>query len=168
MATPNCFFKWFSNNITQKASLAHLVGTHVEKRGSTHRELQSQLGDAKRLWLYAQSVVSDQRALSASLTEAESNSRCCESEAKEAVERAARVEAERYVARREASIARIDVDAAGIARAVVEFELARVQHALAFSEEAKRKEEYEVSRMAVERVSLLLDLGTSKDEMSAL
>ena len=84
------------------------------------------------------------------MTEVESNSRRCESETKEAVESAARVEAGRDVARREASIASIDVDAARIARAVVEFELARVQHALAVSEEAKRKEEYEVSRLAVE------------------
>ena len=60
-----------------------------------------------------------------------------------------RVEAERDVAHHEASIARIDVDAAGIARAVVESELARVQHALEVSEEARRKVEYEVSHLAV-------------------
>ena len=102
------------------------------------------------------------------MTKAESNSRRCKSEAKEAIEKAARVEAERDVAHHEASIARIDFNAAGIARAVVESELARVQHALAVSEEARRKVEYEVSHLAVERVSLLLDLGTSNDEISAL
>ena len=32
MATPNRFFKWFSNK-QQKASLAHRVETHVEKHG---------------------------------------------------------------------------------------------------------------------------------------
>ena len=78
------------------------------------------------------------------------------------------LEAERDVAHRKASVARIDVDAGRIARAAVESELARVQHALAVSEEAKRKKEYEVSRLSIERVSLLLEFGTSKDEMSAL
>ena len=47
-------------------------------------------------------------------------------------------------------------------------ELVRVQNALAVSEEARRKAEDEVSHLAVERVSLLLELGTSKDELSAL
>ena len=53
-------------------------------------------------------------------------------------------------------------------RAKVESELARVQSALPVSEEARRKAEYEASCLAIERVSLLLELGTSKDEMSAL
>ena len=36
MATPNRFFlKWFSNNNTLKASLAHRVGTRTLKSGST-------------------------------------------------------------------------------------------------------------------------------------
>ena len=35
-------------------------------------------------------------------------------------------------------------------------------------EEARRKAEDEASLLAVERVSLLLELGTSKDEVSAL
>ena len=47
-------------------------------------------------------------------------------------------------------------------------ELARVQNALAVSEEARRKAEDEASRLAVERVSLLLELETSKDDVSAL
>ena len=54
------------------------------------------------------------------------------------------------------------------ARAKVESELARVLNALAVSEEARRKADDEASRLATERVSLLLELGTSKDEMSAL
>ena len=77
-------------------------------------------------------------------------------------------EAERDATRNEASIACMDADVAGSAKAKVEFELARVQNALAVSEEAKRKAEDKASRLAVERVSLLLDLGTSKDEVSAL
>ena len=36
------------------------------------------------------------------------------------------------------------------------------------SEEARQKAEDEVSRLSVERVSLLLELGISKDELSAL
>ena len=118
--------------------------------------------------LYAQSVVSDHRKLSASLVEAESSSWRWENEAKESVEKGARAEVERDAARHDASIACMDADAAGSARAKVEFELARVQNALAVAEEVRRKAEDEASRLAVERVSLLLELGTSKEEMSAL
>ena len=52
-----------------------------------HREFQARLRDAERLRLYAQSAFSDQKALSASLMEAESNSRLSELEAREAMER---------------------------------------------------------------------------------
>ena len=55
--------------------------------------------------------------------EAEASSWRWESEAKEAVERVVRVEAERDVASHEASMARLDAKAAGSA---VESELARV------------------------------------------
>ena len=120
--------------------------------------------------------------------EVEANSRCWESEAKESVERAVRTKAERDIVRHEASMARLDAEAAGSARAQVESELARVQHALATSEDARhkgeseltgvqhalatsekaqRKAEDEVSRLADERVSLLLELGANKDELSA-
>ena len=51
----------------------------------------------------------------------------------------ARAEAERDVARHDASMTRMDVDAAGSARAKVESELARVQTALAVADEARRK-----------------------------
>ena len=64
-------------------------------------------------------------------------------------------------------MARMDADATGSVRAKVESELDRVQNALAVSKEARRKTEDEASRLAVERVSLLLELGTSKDEVSA-
>ena len=56
----------------------------------------------------------------------------------------------------------------GSARAKVESELARVQNALAVVEEARRKAEDEASRLAIEQVSLLIKLGTSKDEVSVL
>ena len=106
--------------------------------------------------------------LSASLAEVESRSQRWEKEAKESVEKVARVEAERDAAHHEASMARMDAYAVGSAKAKVESELARVQNALSVAEEAKRKAEDEASRLAIERVSLLLELETSKDEMFAL
>ena len=50
----------------------------------------------------------------------------------------------------------------------MESELVRVQNALAVSEEARRKVEDEASRLAIEPVSLLLELETSKDEVSTI
>ena len=132
-----------------------------------HREFQSQLRDAERLRLYAQSTVSDHRALSASLAETESRSRWWEKEAKEGVEKVAQAKAEIDASRHKASMARMDADAARSARMQVESELVRVQNALAVSEEARRKAKDEASRLAVEPVSLLLELETSKDEVSA-
>ena len=65
-------------------------------------------------------------------------------------------------------MSRMDADAAGNARARAEFELARVQNALAATEEARRKVYNEVSHLTNERVSLLLELGTYNDEISAI
>ena len=53
------------------------------------------------------------------------------------------------------------------ARQKGESELTGVQHALAASEEARRKAEDEANCLADEQVSLLLELGASKDELSA-
>ena len=50
----------------------------------------------------------------------------------------------------------------------MESELARVQNALAVSEEARKKVEDKANHLAVERISLLLELGTSKDEVSTI
>ena len=108
---------------------------------------------------------SHHKALSASLVEAESSSRCWEKEAKEGVEKVARAKAEKDAARYEASMARMDAAAAGSVRTQVESEFTKVQNALAVSEEARWKAE-EASRLAVERVSLLLELETYKDEVS--
>ena len=69
--------------------------------------------------------------------EAESNSRHWELEAKEAVERAVRIKVVRDAACHEVAMAQLDTEAAGSARAQVEFELARVQHTLVASEDAK-------------------------------
>ena len=105
-------------------------------------------------------IVSDHRALSASLAEAESNSQCWENEAKESVEKMARAEAERDAARHNASMTCMDANAVGSTRAKVESELSRVQNALAVAEEPRQKEEDEANRLADERVSLLLELET--------
>ena len=121
-----------------------------------------------RLHFYAQLVVSGHRALSSSLAEAESSSQHREKEVKEGVEKVARAEVERDSACHEASMARRDAVAAGNSRTQVESKLARVQNALAFFEEARRKAEDEASRLAAERVSLLLELGTCKDEVAAI
>ena len=77
----------------------------------------------------------------------------------------ARAEAERDAAHYDASMARMDADVAGSAKAKVESELARVQNALAVAEEARRKVEEEASCLDDERVSLLLELGSCKDEL---
>ena len=57
---------------------------------------------------------------------------------------------------------------AGSAKAKVESEFSRVQNALAVAEKARWKAEDEASLLADERVSLLLELGTCKDEVSAI
>ena len=97
----------------------------------------------------------------------ESRSRWWEKEAKEDVEKVSQAKAEKDSARHEASMARMDADAAGSARMQVESELVRVQNALAVSEEARRKAKDEASCLAVKPVSLLLELETSMDEVSA-
>ena len=65
-------------------------------------------------------------------------------------------------------MARMDATVAGSAMTQVESELARVQNAPTVSKEARRKAEDKASRLAAERVSLLLELGTYKDEVSAI
>ena len=106
--------------------------------------------------------------LSASLAEVESRSQRWEKEAKEGVEKMARAKAKRDSARHEASMARTNADAEQSARVKVESKLVRVQNALAVLEKVRWKVEDEANRLTVERVSLILELGTSKDEMSAL
>ena len=63
-----------------------------------HQKFQTRLRDAKRLRLYAQSIVSDHKVLSVSLVKAESSSRRWGNEARRSVERMARAKAERDVA----------------------------------------------------------------------
>ena len=80
----------------------------------------------------------------------------------------ARAEAGRDAARYETSMARMDATATGSARTQVKFELARVQNALVVAKEARWKAKDEAIRLAVEQVSLLLELGTCKDEVSTI
>ena len=50
----------------------------------------------------------------------------------------------------------------------MEFELARVQNDQKVAKEARRKVDDKASRLANKRVSLLLELGTCKDVVSAI
>ena len=65
-------------------------------------------------------------------------------------------------------MASMDVVGAGNAQAKVESELAKVQNALAAVKEARCKADDEICHLADERVSLLLKLGTCKEEVSAI
>ena len=75
-----------------------------------HHDFELWLRDAERLRLFVQLRLSDQEALDASLKEAQHSSRRWELEAKEAMERAVRTEAERDVARHEAAMARLEIE----------------------------------------------------------
>ena len=88
-----------------------------------HHDFELRLRDAERLWLFVQLRFSDQEALDASLKEAQNSSRCWELEAKEAVERAVWVEAEREAARHEATMARLEIEAMSGAQSQIEVEL---------------------------------------------
>ena len=111
-----------------------------------------------------------------------------ELEAKEFAKKAARAEAERDAARHEEAMAKLQIEGAVNTRAQVESELARVQRALAVEEdaclkaesergvtqealavagEAYRKAEEENNRLADERLALVMELGTIKDDFAA-
>ena len=80
----------------------------------------------------------------------------------------ARAEVERDVARYEGLMARMDVVAAGSPKTQVESELAKVQNALAVSKEANWKADDDASRLATERVSMLLKPETCQDYVSTI
>ena len=124
-----------------------------------------------------------------SLKEAELACRGLELKAKESAKRAARAEAERDAARHEAMMAKLEIEGVVNTRAHIESELARVQRALAVAKsarlkaeserevakkalslagEAYTKAEEENNRLTNERISLILELGTIKDDFSAL
>ena len=154
-----------------------------------HHEFKLWLRDVERLRLYVQSGMVERETQSASLKEAELMCRDLELEAKESVEKAAQVEAERDAARHEAAMAKLQIEGAVNTRAQVESELSRVQRALAVAENARlkaefergvaqealavageacRKAEDENSRLADERLALVMELGTIKDDFTAL
>ena len=84
-------------------------------------------------------------------------------------------EKERDEAKKEAQVARLAAFVAGDAKAKPYGDLTRVQDALAATEEArviveeaKRKAKAKVARLEVMQTSLLLEIGTAKDEVSSL
>ena len=153
-----------------------------------HHEFELRLRDAERLRLYVQSGMAERETHSVSLKEAELTCRCLELEAKESAENAARAEAERDAALHEAVMAKLQFEGAVNTRAQVESELARVQHALAVAENARlraesergvaqealavageacKKAKEENSSLADERLALVMELGTIKDDFAA-
>ena len=87
--------------------------------------------------------------MDASLKEVQLTAQRWELEAKEAADKAARVEAERDAARHETVIARLETEAAGNSRAQVELELTRVQCALTTVEGVKAESELDSARQAL-------------------
>ena len=104
------------------------------------------------------------------------------------MDRAARAEADRDAARHEATMERLETDAAGRARAQMDSELTQVQCALTVSEgvrlkvkseldsiqqalsaarEAYRKAEEETCHLKDERLSLIMELEAHKEELTA-
>ena len=153
-----------------------------------HREFVNRLRDVERLRLYVQSGLSTQESFDASLKEAQLNARRWELEAKEVVDKAARAEAEGDATRHETVMARLETKAAGSAREQMESELTRVQcalttskggrlkaeseldyvyQALAVGKEACRKAEEEICRLTDERLSLIMEVGADKEELTA-
>ena len=154
-----------------------------------HHEFELWLRDAERLRLYVQSGMAEREMQSPSLKEAELACRRLEFEAKEFAERAARVEAKRDTARHEAAMAKLEIEWAVNAKAQMESELTRVQRALTVAESARlkaeserevvqkalslageacMKAEEENNRLTDERLSLILELGTIKDDFATL
>ena len=126
---------------------------------------------------------------SASLKEAKLACRRLELEAKESAKRAARAKAERDAALHEATMAKLEIERAVNTRAQMDSELARVQRALEVVEstrlkaeserevaqkalslagEACTKAEEENSLLMDEQLSLILELGTIKDDFATL
>ena len=85
------------------------------------------------------------------------------------------VEKERDEAKEKAQVAQLATVTEGDTKAKAEGDLTRVQDALAVAEEAKevvkedkRKTKAEAIHLEVERTSLLLEIGATKDEVSSL
>ena len=153
-----------------------------------HHDFELRLRDAERLRLFVQPRLSNQEALDASLKETQHSSRRWDLEAKEATDRAVRAEEERDAGQHETVMARLKIELMSGARAQVEAELAHVwgvsatakdarlkadsqrdaaQQALVTVEEARWKAEEENGRLMDERLSLLVELGATKDDFAA-
>ena len=153
-----------------------------------HHEFELRLRDAKRLRLFVQVGMAEREMHSASLKKAEMVCRRLEMEARESIKRAARAEAERDTTCHEAAMAKLATEGAFNTRAQIESELARVQNALALTEEARRraeqehvaaqealatageackKAEEENGHLVDEKLALVIELGALKDEFSA-
>ena len=133
-----------------------------------HRELHHRLGDAKKLRLYAQSVISKHQALDDALVKAKARFKHWEWEAKAGVGKTASLERKRDEAKEEVQLALLAAVTTGDVKALAEDKLARVQDALMAMEEASRKAEVEAARLEVELTSLLLEIRMTKDEVSSL
>ena len=152
-----------------------------------HCEFITRLRDVEWLRLYVESGLSALENLDASLKEAQLTIRRFELEAKEATDRAAWAEIERDIVRHEMVMVRLEIEAAGSAwaqfqlelswvqsaltisegaRLQVESELGSVQQALVVTKEACRRVEEENGRLTDERLSLLMELGTTNNEFT--
>ena len=152
-----------------------------------HHEFELRLRDAERLRLYVQAGMAEREMQSASLKKAELVCRRLELEAKESAERATRAEAERDATCHEAAMAKLAIEGDVNTRAQIESKLAWVQRALALAEDARlkaesergvahealaiageafKKAEEENSRLADEKLALVMELGTMKDEFA--
>ena len=79
------------------------------------------------------------------------------------------MEKKRDEGKHEAKVARVAASiATGDARARAKEDLARVQEALAAAKEGRHKAEVKTALLEVERTSLLLELGATKDEVTSL
>ena len=78
------------------------------------------------------------------------------------------MEKERDEAKHEVKVSRMAAIAAGEAKARAEDDLARMRDALAAVEEDEQGMEAEVAHLTVEQTLLLLELETSRDEVSDL
>ena len=144
--------------------------------GCQQRELHHRLEDTKRLQFYAKAVTSEHRALEDSLGKAQFWSRHWEWKAKEGFEKMVGAKKKkREEATEKAQVARLASVAEGDGREKLEGDLARVKDALvvveeakAIAEEARRKAESKAAQLEVKKTSLLLELGTVKDEVSFL
>ena len=143
--------------------------------GCQYKELRHRLEDAEKLWLYAKAATFERRALEESLDKAKSRSRYWERKAIECSEKIVGTEKERNKAKDEALVTRLVIVIVGDIEVKAEGDLARVKDALAVTEEAsvvakeaRHKADAEATCLEVDQTSLLLELGTTKDEVSSL